>query len=67
MGSMSKKIQNIIADTLRIESDIEIGRCHRIGPQNKKQAKISTNHTKISTNHTLLFVDLTDLMINNVF
>ena len=60
MGSMSKKIQNIIADTLRIESDIEIGRCHRIGPQNKKQAKISTNHT-------LLFVDLTDLMINNVF
>ena len=27
-----KKIQNIIADKLGIESDIEIDRCHRIGP-----------------------------------
>ena len=28
-----KKIQNIIADKLGIESDVEIVRCHRIGPR----------------------------------
>ena len=27
-----KKFQNIIVDKLRIESDVEIDRCHRIGP-----------------------------------
>ena len=34
MGSMwkKKKIQNIIPDKLGIEGDIEIDRCHRIGP-----------------------------------
>ena len=33
MGSMSKKIQNIITDKLGIESDVEIDRCHRIEPR----------------------------------
>ena len=36
MGSMWKKIQNIIADKLGIESDVEIDRCHRIGPRKTK-------------------------------
>ena len=33
---MWKKIQNIIADKLGIESDVEIDRCHRIGPRKTK-------------------------------
>ena len=32
MRSMRTKIQNIITDKLGIESDVEIDRCHRIGP-----------------------------------
>ena len=31
-----KKIQNIIAYKLGIESDIKIDRCHRIGPRKTK-------------------------------
>ena len=33
---MWKRIQNIIADKLGIESDVEIDRCHRIGPHKTK-------------------------------
>ena len=36
MGSMRKNIQSIIADKFGIESDVEIGRCHRIGPRKSK-------------------------------
>ena len=31
-----KKIQDIIADKMGIESDVEIDRCHRIGPRKTK-------------------------------
>ena len=33
---MKKKIQFIIADELGIESDVEIDKCHRIGPRKAK-------------------------------
>ena len=36
MGSMWKKSQNIIADKLGIESDVEIDRCYIMGPRKTK-------------------------------
>ena len=43
-----------------MESDVEIDRCHRIGPRKTKQAEFRADHAP-------LFVDLTDSKINNVF
>ena len=54
-----KKIQNIIANKLGIESDVEIDRHHRIGPCKTKIG--------IRTNHAPLFAELTDLRISNTF
>ena len=39
MGSMCQQIQNIITDKLGIESDVEINRCHRIGPHKAKSGQ----------------------------
>ena len=35
-----KKIQDIIADKMGIESDVKIDRCHRIGPRKTKKFMI---------------------------
>ena len=50
---MEKKLQNIITDKLGIDSDIEIDRCHRIGPPKAKTGQDRDDQQS----------DLTDLMI----
>ena len=48
-GKHVKKIQNIITDKSGIESDVEIDRCHRIGPHKKRPRSGPTTHCCLQT------------------